>query len=115
MRVLLLSTYELGHQPLNLASPAGAPTAAGHEVRLDLSPDGWRDDVDWAEAAAFSVPMHTAMRLAVTAAAERDRRPALPVCFYGLYAIVSRSSPAPSPTTRSRASTSPASSPGWTA
>ena len=93
MRVLLLSTYELGHQPLNLASPAGALTAAGHEVRcLDLSLDGWRpDDVDWAEAAAFSVPMHTAMRLAVAAARElRDRRPALPVCFYGLYATVSR-------------------------
>src|SRR5438128_544691 len=38
MRVLLVSTYELGHQPLHLAAPAAALTAAGHEVRtLDTS------------------------------------------------------------------------------
>ena len=33
MRVLLVSTYELGHQPLHLASPAAALRRAGHEVR----------------------------------------------------------------------------------
>src|SRR5215207_9543947 len=50
MRVLLVSTYELGHQPLHVASPAAALRKAGHEVRcLEL-----------------------------------------PVCFYGLYAPVSR-------------------------
>lgn len=38
MRVLLLSTYELGHQPLGLARPAANLLAAGHEVQcLDLS------------------------------------------------------------------------------
>ena len=38
VRVLLISTYELGHQPLHLASPAAALEAAGHRVRcIDLS------------------------------------------------------------------------------
>jgi radical SAM superfamily enzyme YgiQ (UPF0313 family) len=93
MRVLLVSTYELGHQPLHVAAPAAALRADGHDVRcLDLSVQPWDDAaVDWAEAVAFSVPMHTAMRLALRAArAVRDRRPDLPVCLYGLYAPVSR-------------------------
>jgi radical SAM superfamily enzyme YgiQ (UPF0313 family) len=93
MRVLLVSTYELGHQPLGVASPAAALLAAGHEARcLDLAVEPWEPGlVDWAEAVAFSVPMHTAMRLAVAAArAVRRRRPELPICLYGLYAPVSR-------------------------
>src|SRR4051812_21586557 len=93
MRLLLVSTYELGHQPLHVASPAAALRAAGHEVRcLDLAVERWRAaDVEWAERVAFSVPMHTAMRLAVRAAEQVKRaRPELPVCFYGLYAPVSR-------------------------
>src|SRR4051812_49627420 len=88
MRVLLVSTYELGHQPLHVASPAAALRAAGHEVRcLDLAVERWRpDDVAWAERLAFSVPMHTAMRLAVRAAeAVRRARPQLPICFFGPY------------------------------
>src|SRR5919206_965059 len=93
MRVLLVSTYELGPQPLHVASPAAALRAAGHEVRcLDLAVERWRpEDVEWAERVAFSVPMHTAMRIAVRAAeAVKRARPELPVCFYGLYAPVSR-------------------------
>src|SRR4051812_21050746 len=93
MRVLLVSTYELGHQPLHVASPAAALRAVGHDVRcLDLAVERWRgDDVEWAERVAFSVPMHTAMRLAVRAAEQvRGVRPDLPICFYGLYAPVSR-------------------------
>jgi radical SAM superfamily enzyme YgiQ (UPF0313 family) len=93
MRVLLVSTYELGHQPLHVASPAAALRRVGHEVRcLDLSVERWdREVVEWADAVAFSVPMHTAMRLAMRAAqAAREARPELPVCFYGLYAPVSR-------------------------
>jgi radical SAM superfamily enzyme YgiQ (UPF0313 family) len=93
MRVLLVSTYELGHQPLHVASPAAALRAAGHEVRcLDLSVESWdADALDWPQAVGFSVPMHTAMRLAMRAAQALKRdRPELPVCFYGLYAPVSR-------------------------
>ncbi|MGH7317332.1 MAG: CUAEP/CCAEP-tail radical SAM (seleno)protein, partial [Candidatus Rokuibacteriota bacterium] len=87
MRVLLLSTYELGHQPLHVASPAGALRAAGHEVRcLDLSIEKLQlDDIEWADAAGISVPMHTARRLGNKAGEIlKEKRPALPVCFYGL-------------------------------
>ncbi len=93
MRALLVSTYELGHQPLHVASPAAALLAAGHDVRChDLSVEPWDeallDDVD---VLALSVPMHTAMRLAVSVATgARARRPDLPICFYGLYAPVGR-------------------------
>ena len=94
MRVLLISTYELGHQPLQLAKPASALLAAGHEVRcIDVAVDSLdMVDVDWADRVAFSVPMHTAMRLALQVAETIGaRRPELPRCFYGLYAQVSRS------------------------
>src|SRR5437667_11571016 len=86
MRVLLVSTYELGHQPLHVAAPAAALRRAGHEVRaLDLSVDDWDADAfEWADKVAFSVPMHTAMRLAMAAARRLARRK--PLCFYGLYA-----------------------------
>ena len=93
MRVLLISTYELGHQPLHVASPAAALRRAGHEVRcLDLSVQPWDPDaLDWAQGIGFSVPMHTAMRLALNAARRlRREHPRLPICFYGLYAPVSR-------------------------
>src|ERR671923_870109 len=93
MRVLLVSTYELGHQPLHVASPAAALRKAGHEVRcLDLAVERWdAGALEWAQAVGFSVPMHTAMRLAMRAAAGvRRSRPDLPICFYGLYAPVSR-------------------------
>ena len=92
MRVLLISTYELGHQPLHVASPAAALRRAGHELRcLDLSVQQWDPDaVQWAQAVGFSVPMHTAMRLALGAARRvRREHPRLPICFYGLYATVS--------------------------
>jgi radical SAM superfamily enzyme YgiQ (UPF0313 family) len=87
--ILLVSTYELGHQPLHVAAPAGRIRAAGHDVRVvDTAVEEWdpavADDVD---AVAISVPMHTATRLAVAAATSvRGRRPDLPIAFYGLYA-----------------------------
>ena len=78
MRLLLVSTYELGHQPIHLASPAGSLRRAGHDVRcLDVSVQPWdAAAVEWADAVAFSVPMHTAMRLALplAAAVKRDRQ-----------------------------------------
>ncbi|HUO45504.1 MAG TPA: CUAEP/CCAEP-tail radical SAM protein [Acidimicrobiia bacterium] len=91
MRVLLVSTYELGHQPLHLASPASRLLTDGHEVRcLDLSVEEWDTSAfAWADKVAFSVPMHTAMRLAREAAARlRRQRSAVPVAFYGLYAAI---------------------------
>ena len=66
VKVLLVSTYELGHQPLGVAAPAGALRARGHDVRaLDLAVDDWDpDSATWADRVAISVPMHTAARLA---------------------------------------------------
>ncbi len=93
MHVLLISTYELGHQPLHVASPAAVLRRAGHDVRcLDLSVQPWDSDaLAWAQAVGFSVPMHTAMRLALSAGGRvRREHPGLPICFYGLYATVSR-------------------------
>lgn len=93
MHILLVSTYEMGHQPVHLASPAAALQRAGHEVSaLDLSVQEWdREAVEAADAVAFSVPMHTAMRLAMRAAEQvRAVRGDMPVCFYGLYAPVSQ-------------------------
>src|SRR3954452_21818086 len=89
MRVLLVSTYELGHQPLHAASPAAALRGAGHDVRcLDISVEPWDPAaVEWADKVAFSVPMHTAIILAMRAAHEVGGDV---VSFYGLYAPVSR-------------------------
>ncbi len=89
--MLLVSTYELGHQPLGLAVPAGALLTAGHDVRCaDLSIEPLDPgDVAWADALAVSVPMHTATRLArQVIGVVRGLRPDLPVALYGLYATV---------------------------
>jgi hypothetical protein len=91
VRVLLVSTYELGHQPLHVAAPAAALRAAGHDVTvLDTAVDDWDPTlVDAADRVAFSVPMHTATRLAIAAAtAVKERNADIPVCFYGLYAAM---------------------------
>jgi radical SAM superfamily enzyme YgiQ (UPF0313 family) len=89
MDVLLLSTYELGHQPLALARPAAHLLAAGHDVSCqDLAVEPLDEAaVRAAQLVGISVPMHTATRLGVRLA-ERVRalNPAGHVCFYGLYA-----------------------------
>ncbi len=38
MRILLVSTYELGHQPLHVASPPAALSAAGHREEIASGP-----------------------------------------------------------------------------
>jgi len=89
--VLLISTYEMGHQPLGIASPAAALRAAGHHVdTLDLaieSPEAARfADID---LVGISMPMHTGARLGIELA-QRIRRlqPQLPIAAYGLYATL---------------------------
>ncbi len=89
MRVVLISTYELGRQPFGLASPAAWLQHAGHEVRcLDLSVQKLdRDSVRQAGLIAFYLPMHTATRLALAPIrAVRELSPAAHLCCYGLYA-----------------------------
>jgi radical SAM superfamily enzyme YgiQ (UPF0313 family) len=84
VRVLLVATYELGHQPANLAAPAARLRARGHDVRaLDTTVAEWDPaPVEWADRVAFSVPMHTATRLVRELAVGITK----PVCCYGLYA-----------------------------
>ena len=83
MNILLISTYELGHQPVHLAVPAGELRANGHDVRcVDLSIDPWDPAVlDGVDRVAISVPMHTATRLAQELLDQID----VPVVTYGLY------------------------------
>jgi radical SAM superfamily enzyme YgiQ (UPF0313 family) len=87
--VLLLSTYELGHQPIGLARPAAHLMAAGHRVICnDLAVDPLdTEEVQRVEFVGISIPMHTATRLGVRLA-EKVRRlnPTAHICFYGLYA-----------------------------
>ncbi|HYD09623.1 MAG TPA: radical SAM protein [Acidimicrobiales bacterium] len=88
MRVVLVSTYELGHQPVHLAVPAGELRRRGHDVVcVDLAVDDWSPSVlDGADRLGVSVPMHTATRLANDLL--RTVPSTLPTCAYGLYAGV---------------------------
>ena len=89
MKIVLISTYELGRQPFGLASPAAWLRKSGAEVAcLDLSRELFREEaIRDAALIAFYVPMHTATRLAVELLkAIRELNPAAHICFYGLYA-----------------------------
>jgi radical SAM superfamily enzyme YgiQ (UPF0313 family) len=89
MRVVLISTYELGRQPFGLASPAAWLRQAGATVACqDLSQGRlYEDDIRAADLVAFYVPMHTATRIAAHVV-ERVKalNPRAHLCFYGLYA-----------------------------
>ena len=87
--VLLISCYELGHQPMGVAMPLGfleragfAPTAIDVSVEpLDL------EKVSRARFVGVAVPMHTALRLGVYVVKRiREINPEALVCLYGLYA-----------------------------
>ena len=88
-RILLVSCYELGQEPLGLTVPAGVLARAGFETRLlDLAVSPI--DVDAlarADVIAISTPMHTALRLGTQLATIARRvNPDAHVCFFGLYA-----------------------------
>jgi len=89
--ILVVSCYELGHQPLGLAWPMAFLERAGYAPRaLDLALEPLDDTVvRGARLAAIMVPMHTALRLGVPAA-RRIRRlnPDCRVVFCGLYALL---------------------------
>jgi radical SAM superfamily enzyme YgiQ (UPF0313 family) len=91
VKVVLISTYELGHQPFGLASPAAWLRRSGAEVTcLDLSRQPFQEDaVRAADVVAFYVPMHTATRLAIRLIEPvRLLNAHAHLCFYGLYAPV---------------------------
>ncbi len=89
MKTVLVSTYDLGHQPFGLASPAAWLRARGHEVVCaDLAvsplPVG---AVAEAGLIAFHLPMHTATRLALPVIERvRQMNPSARLVAYGLYA-----------------------------
>ncbi len=89
MKVVLISTYEMGRQPFGLASPAAWLRRAEIEVCcLDLSRQRLDEEaIRNADVVAFYLPMHTATRIALKVA-ERVRalKPGAHLCAYGLYA-----------------------------
>lgn len=93
-KILLLSTYELGHQPFGLASPAAWLRQKGFEVTaLDLAIESLSEaSVGQADFIAFYLPMHTATRLTIPALARvRKINPQAVLCCYGLYAPLNES------------------------
>ncbi|HEX3376698.1 MAG TPA: CUAEP/CCAEP-tail radical SAM protein [Candidatus Acidoferrales bacterium] len=91
MKILLISTYELGRQPFGLASPAAWLRAGGHSVvSLDLTRETIADEqILAADLICFYVPMHTATRLAAGLIPRvRELNAGAHLCFYGLYAPV---------------------------
>ena len=95
MKIVLISTYELGRQPFGLASPAAWLRKRGREVTcLDLSRQFLDEEALRAAAlVAFYVPMHTATRLTLELLEPvRSLNPKAHLCAYGLYAALSAES-----------------------
>jgi radical SAM superfamily enzyme YgiQ (UPF0313 family) len=87
--ILLVSTYELGHAPQGVALPAAHLEAAGyHPATLDLAVEPLDEArVRRARLVVTSVPMHTALRLALAVAPRlRALAPGAVLAFHGLYA-----------------------------
>ena len=89
MKIVLISTYELGRQPFGLVSPAAWLRGRGHSVAcFDLT----RQELDSgavrsAELIAIYLPMHTATRLAcklIPSLLAQNLQ--AHICCYGLYA-----------------------------
>jgi radical SAM superfamily enzyme YgiQ (UPF0313 family) len=89
MKVVLVSTYDLGRQPFGLASPAAWLRAGGHEVtQVDLAVGTLPvSSVREADLVGFYLPMHTATRLAADIIPKiRILNRSAHLCCYGLYA-----------------------------
>jgi len=91
--VLLVSCYELGHQPHGLAFPMAFLERRGFAPgAVDLAVEPLDEEkARCAHLVAISVPMHTALRIGVHAA-ERIRvlNPGAAICFFGHYAVLNR-------------------------
>jgi radical SAM superfamily enzyme YgiQ (UPF0313 family) len=88
---LLISCYELGHQPLGVALPLGFLGRAGFEPAvMDIAVEDFDETkTKQARFVGVSVPMHTALRLGVRVAQRiRQSNPNCHICFYGLYAAL---------------------------
>jgi len=87
--IVLVSCYELGHEPLGVLTAAGVLDRAGLAARvIDVAVDDF-DPASVADTSlvAISTPMHTALRLGARVAARvREVNPDAHICFVGLYA-----------------------------
>ncbi len=91
--ILLVSCYELGHQPAGLAFPAAFLERAGFApAALDLAVEPLDEAaVRRARLVAISAPMHTALRIGVRAADRvRELNPGATICLHGHYAFLNR-------------------------
>ena len=91
MKIVLISTYEMGRQPFGLASPAAWLRQRGHQVTcLDVSRDSLNERaVREAGLIAFYAPMHTATRLILQLLEPlRRMNSQAHFCAYGLYATL---------------------------
>src|ERR1700733_3045222 len=89
MKILVISTYELGRQPFGVVSPASWLRRAGHEVVcLDLTRESLDEGaVRAAQLIGIYLPMHTATRLAAKLIPKlREMNAGAYLCCYGLYA-----------------------------
>jgi radical SAM superfamily enzyme YgiQ (UPF0313 family) len=91
VRIVLVSTYDLGRQPFGLASPAAWLRGAGHAVSCADLAVGTLPllEVREADLVAIHLPMHTATRLAPAVIGRvRQLNPEAHLCCFGLYAPV---------------------------
>jgi len=91
--VVLISCYELGHQPLGVASPLAFLREAGFRPwAIDVAAEDFSPQkIENAKFVGISVPMHTALRLGVEVAAKvRETNPGCHICFYGLYGLLNK-------------------------
>lgn len=89
--ILLVSCYELGHQPFHLASLLAMLQQAGYTaIAVDTAVETLTDEaIQRARFVAISVPMHTALRLGEQIARRvRTINPRAHICLYGLYALL---------------------------
>ena len=89
--ILLISCYELGHQPFHLASLSAMLRRAGYQpLSIDIAIETLPDEaLRKARFVGISVPMHTALRLGEQVARRvRAINPQAHICLYGLYALL---------------------------
>ena len=89
----MINTYDLGHQPFGIASPARWLEDEGANVKcLDLSVECIDEDaVRSAGLIAIYLPMHTATRLAIEVLPKiKNLNSSAHLAFYGLYATINK-------------------------
>ena len=89
--ILLISCYELGHQPHGISLPLGILKNAGFAPdSMDIAVEAFDTaKIGRARFIGISVPMHTALRLGVHVVQRiREINPETIICLYGLYAVL---------------------------